>query len=241
MTYFLRGMTLLLTLALCVPTMAEPQRYKVELIAFSHSNAAGLNSENWPIITNPGIDSSGAITLKPLLDDRSVSGSHIASYYLLDNSNFTLNRVANTLSKTPGYNVMLHIAWYQPISESRSSGWIHVFGGTGYSEEGRAIAENTDGNASYNQAAHWQVDGLLHLNRLRYINSSYHFAFAAPIRQIQELSTTRNFAKIDAPLVYFKLNESRRMRSDELNYISHPLYGILINITQVGSSHHTQE
>ncbi len=215
--------------------IADPQIYQVEFIAFSHINAAGLNSENWPLLTQPQFNTSQALSLNPLLTNTQRTDDKIMPYQILPNFNFTLNNIGNKLMSTTGYNVLLHLAWRQPIDDSKAAKWIHLFGGTGFDDQGNVVAQDMDGSAHYNQAQHWQIDGLLKLGRLRYINTRYNFIFTAPAGEIQDLSTTDNFSKIDAPLVYFKLDQSRRMRSDELNYIGHPLYGILINITKVNT------
>jgi hypothetical protein len=220
-------------LALSIAAYAGPQLYQVELIVFSHITANGLNSEQWPIIKNPGLNLSSSFGLKPLLQNTDDPAAKIDSYQVLPNFNFTLNKIGNKLIQTPGYNVVMHIAWQQTLDRPHQARWIHVFGGTGYDDEGNAVAQDMDGSATYDQAQHWQIDGLLKLDTVRFINTKYNFVFAAPTGQIQDLSTNNNFNDIDSPLLYFRLDQNRRMRSDELNYIGHPLYGVLINVTKV--------
>jgi hypothetical protein len=233
---FLRITIVMATLFFGQTILADPQLYQVELIVFSHINAGGVNSETWPILNDPQINLSRALALSPLLENTQDSTAAPASYQILPNFNFSLNKIGDKLIQTNGYNVIMHVAWRQPIDDPHSAKWIHIFGGTGYDNEGNAIAQDMDGSANYDQAQHWQVDGLLRLNMVRYINSQYDFTFAATAGTIQDLSTTDNFSKVDAPLVYFKLDQTRRMRSDELNYIGHPLYGVLINITKIDNS-----
>ena len=217
-------------------SFAAPQRYQIELIVFSHINAQGVNSEHWPIINNPQLNLSRAWALKPLLQDDTQNAAKIASYQILPNFNFSLTNINRKLIQSRGYNVIMHIAWQQSLTDPHDAKWVHIFGGAGYDNDGNVITQDMDGSATYDQAQHWQVDGLLRLDTVRYINTRYNLYFAAPTSQIQDYSTTDNFADVDGPLVYFKFDQFRRMRSDELNYVGHPLYGVLINITKTADS-----
>lgn len=216
--------------------VADPARYQIELLIFSHIDAAGVNSEQWPVITQPKLNLATAWGLNPLVDNNATTDGLTKTYQLLPNYNFNLTNTDQKLIDTDGYKVLLHIAWQQDLTDPKSAKWIHIFGGNGYDNDGNVIIQDTDGRASYDQAPHWQVDGLLRLDTVRYINSHYKFYFATPTTDIQALSNTDNFAKLDDPLIYFTLNQKRRMRSNELNYIGHPLYGVLVNITKVDLS-----
>ena len=229
-----------LLLSYLTASFAEPQHYQIELIIFSHINAQGVNSEQWPVLQNPQLNLSRSRTLKPLLEDDTQPLNQTVSYQILPNFNFNLTNINHKLIQSQDYKVIMHIAWQQNIDDPHNAKWIHVFGGAGYDNAGNVIIEDMDGSATYDQAQHWQVDGLLRLDTVRYINTRYNFYFAAPTSEIQDLSTTNNFANIDAPLLYFKLDQFRRMRSDELNYIGHPLYGILINIHALEQPHKPQ-
>lgn len=59
----------------------------------------------------------------------------------------------------------------------------------------------------------WQVSGTLALNLQRYFDAHFNLQFYNP---------TNNTS--------YKVNQIQRMKSNELNYIDHPLYGILIKI-----------
>lgn len=222
-------------------SFADPQRYQVELLIFSHINAQGVNSEHWPVIKDPTINLSRALALNPLLENDAQNPNQIASYQILPNFNFSLAKSDRKLMNTQGYNVIMHIAWQQELAGPHDAKWVHLFGGAGYDNEGNVIAQDMDGSATYDQAQHWQVDGLIRLDTVRYINTRYNLYFAAPTGEIQDLSNNDNFAEIDTPLIYFKLDQFRRMRSDELNYIGHPLYGILIKVTKVDQTADTND
>ena len=207
--------------------------YEIELIVFSHINAPGVNSETWPLLGSPQLNLTNAWTLQPLDDTKQNKNAAPIDYSLLPNYDFNLNQAAERLVHSPNYQTILHAAWRQPVQAAHDAKWIHIYGGAGYDEEGNVVAQDRDGSVPYDQAAHWQVDGLVRFDVQRYFNTRYQLGFAAPAGQIQDLSTTDNFANIDNPLLYFKLDQFRRMKSKELNYIGHPLYGVLVYITPI--------
>lgn len=215
----------------CVISAAPAQApatvaYQIELVVYSHFNAKGLNSERWPLY-----DSA-----KPSLDKvTQLQNKGDDSYTLIPRSDFRLNKIEKKLAQSPDYQILLHIAWREPLNDlaRKDTPWIHIYGGKGYNDQGAVITQTSDDTIAYDEAAFWQVDGLLHIDLNRYFNTHFDLFFAAPMNQVQELSTTDNFADNDNPLAYFQLNQKRRMRSKELNYIGHPLYGVLVDIKKV--------
>lgn len=201
--------------------------YQIELILYSHINATGLNSEHWPLYHHP----------RPELNTVASLGNPDSpeNYPLVPANQYHLNNIARKLSRSPNYQVVLHVAWREPLSTlaRADSPWIHLYGGKGFDEAGNVITQTQDETLPYNEAPHWQVDGLVHIDLNRYFNTHYILFFAAPTAQIQALSNTDNFAGVDDALVYFELNQKRRMRSHELNNVGHPLYGILVDIQKV--------
>ncbi len=194
---------------------AQAETYQIELIIFSHITAQGVNSEYWPILSAPTISSE--------------------SPQITPNHNNSLSKEVAKLAQTPGYKVLFHATWLQDVKGPADAKWIHIYGGKGYDDAGNAVNENTDASADYHAAAHWQVDGLMRLDVTRYFDINYRLYFAAPMSDIQDLSNTDNFSRQTQALTYFEFNQFRRTKSGELNYIGHPLYGVLVNIAKVSA------
>ncbi len=205
--------------------------YQVEMIIFSHIQTPNLNSERWPILESSQVDLRHVWQLKPLAQRDQTNNDKPASYQILPNYYLHLTKQRALLAKMDRYQPLLHITWYQDVLTPKDAHWLHIFGGKGFDNSGKIVAENYDGSAQYNQATHWQVDGLVRIGVKRYFDASYKLAFATPTETIQSLSQNDNFKGLDTPLVYFNLNQTRRMRSNELNFIDHPLYGIIMKIT----------
>ena len=229
-------LSLFLSIFITAIFAAEPSNvktYKIEMIIFSHITARGLDSEHWPLLPAPSLELDNAYKLQAKLEAPADTPQDSNIYELLPSYDLRFNEAAANLIQAPGYAVLLHVAWEQQITNPRKAKWIHIYGGQGFDDAGNVVAEDSDGSVAYDQAAHWQVDGMVRVDVKRYLNTRYQLYFAAPMVNIQNLSDTDNFADIDSPLTYFELKQSRRMRSNELNYIGHPLYGVLIDIQRV--------
>ena len=49
----------------------------------------------------------------------------------------------------------------------------------------------------------------------------------------KKLITEDLLTQDNIPIAYFELNESRRMRSEEIHYLDHPALGIIVKITPI--------
>ena len=65
---------------------------------------------------------------------------------------------------------------------------------------------------------------------VRYIDLKFNLLFAQPLSTI---SGANDYSNTQGRFAYFRLQQNRRMRSRELNYIGHPLYGVLVKVVPV--------
>lgn len=113
------------------------------------------------------------------------------------------------------YPILLHLAWQAPASSLTQAQVIHLSGGEAYDNGGK------------------QVNGIVSMSLARYFNVHFNLEFLLPWADIQDLNLANVTHDDHNPYLTFKINEDLRMRSNELNYIDHPLYGILFKITQL--------
>lgn len=193
--------------------------YTVELIAFQHLSGDGFYGENWP--STPGEPAvHNAIRLAPsselaLEDETEQAGSSVIpfAYQLLGQSSFQLTDVSNRLKWSDGYRPLLHIAWRQPGLSKSSSKTIYVH--SALPNRFRNDATAADGLAGASE-----LEGTIRVSRSRYLHVDVdlvHFR-RAPVG-----------SKVDA--TQFRLQQSRRLRSKEMHYIDHPLFGLIVLIT----------
>jgi len=184
--------------------------YQIELIIFSHMSEKSLTTEQWPILNPNTYSYTSAATLAPTTSD-------VKYYRLLTPQDFTLAKEQTRLNKfISTYHTVMHIAWRQQIFEPRYARPVHIEGGKIY-------------NSSRNPTS--QINGTIRISVQRYLNVSLDLIFAAPASAISKLARNDYFKRAPNNLIYFHLLQTRRMRSNELNYIDFPLYGILIKIT----------
>ena len=99
--------------------------------------------------------------------------------------------------------MILHIAWQEESMGMKTKRLFHLTGGETYSNE------------------LMQMNGVLSLNLQRYFDINFFLQFLMPVDSTNKA------------LVRYNLTQKLRMRSNELNYIDHPLYGIFIEIFPV--------
>ena len=229
----LLSMWLFIASLLALPVISSAESvYQIELIVFSHVMQQTLDSERWPVVAKPEIELSGAMTLSP---EMPASGEvhNSKGYSLLPASAFKQTRLSQKLSQSKDYQLLLHIAWRQPLGSTGDQQWVHIYGGNGYNDQGHAILSNVNGAIPYANARYWQVDGLVRFSVSRYINSQYKVFMGLPTSTVSSISNADEFSAIDSAMIYFGLDQARRMKSKELNYIAHPLYGMIVYVTPV--------
>jgi len=208
----------LITILSCMSAQAAPNPnakwYQVELIVFSHITAQGLNSEKWSW-TNPQYAVKSTV-LKPYIT-----------------RSFLLNTEEAQLNKDQGYKVILHTAWRQQIQHPRYAKPIHIFGGKVYNASGKVIATDPNAELPYNNSEIWQVNGTIKISVRRYFDLNMNLLFANPTAELTSAFKNNKADNVQGRFAYFRLLQSRRMRSKELNYIGHPLYGILVKVIPV--------
>ncbi|WP_423064108.1 CsiV family protein [Candidiatus Paracoxiella cheracis] len=186
--------------------------YQVELIVFSHMSTKSLDTEQWPLSTGDANQYLKGIRLAPVT-------SNLRYYRLLAPQDFTLAKQQARLNKyISTYHTIMHIAWRQQVFEPRYARTVHILGGETYNNAGTTTS---------------QVHGTIRVSVERYLNVNLNLTFAAPASAISKLARNDYFNNMSNNLVYFNLRQTRRMRSDELNYIDFPLYGVLIKITPI--------
>lgn len=186
-------------------------KYQVEMIIFSNLSKQSLNSEHWPEI-NPNIAIPNNVqTLNLTNQDNN-------SIQLLDPSKMQLNNIATKINNDPNHTVLAHFSWVQDFSNKVPPILL--------------TASNSDDTQSLN--------GLIDLQRQHYFNTDYHLILGVNNNSINKLIAKDNNANLQNGNNYFLLDQKRRMRSKELNYIDYPTMGILVKITPIPKDDSTQ-
>jgi len=228
----------------------ETQWYTVELVIFEHTGNAALASEHWPeVLGQPVIEGSieltDPLTLPDTGDDDPAGTTSIPyAYWLLAAEDRSLDPLVSRLRRNRRYRPLLHMAWRQPGLDKKSAPTIHLrtdLQSSSISGDGGVGKLSADTVPATNEAqgrfpfpenlqvfapadSPW-VDGSLRLYRERYLHAEVDLLYYRPRPQATDTSAAVPEPQVSA---LFRLRESRRMRSGELHFLDHPLFGVLI-------------
>ena len=124
------------------------------------------------------------------------------------NAALTLSRQARRLEGSGEFQVMEHVAWHQPVPDRNAPQPIYIHLGD-------------------------EIRGYLSVTLGRYLHTAATLWFS-PTGQADNSQLSRSTAvPFDTQRPYAQLKQSRRMRSGELHYFDHPLFGVLVRIDKV--------
>lgn len=202
--------------------------YQIDLIVFSQITPDNFSHEYWPQVATTDIDLKGAT---------SVNYSAPPDVTPIDSSNSQLKREFTQIRKTSPYKIILHASWQESLAQLDRKTTFHLYGGKLYDSEGRYIDSNVTESIPFDQTQQWELNGTVTVKLDRYFDFDFNLLFAEPYEILSQLSD-----KVDnmenQTFKYFKLEQTRRTRSTLLNYIDHPLYGILFKVTPIKTQTH---
>tara|TARA_A100001015_G_C14853706_1_gene657538 strand:- start:146 stop:868 length:723 start_codon:yes stop_codon:yes gene_type:complete len=209
----------------------QPQ-YQIEMIIFSRLNSNTLAAEQWPTVNLKSFNLS-------LYQNQTYQDYlKLVNFNPLPAKNYFLDNMTNILQKSH-YPILMHLAWTQVIGNARSAKPIHLYGGNAYTGNGVEPSFSNNENLQYDQYPQWQVNGGVKISVSRYFNLHFHLLFSEQRSTIAAIDNKNYFSEAHSPYIYFKLDQTRRTKSNELNYIDYPLYGILFEIKKIKATQAT--
>lgn len=195
---------------------ALAKQYQIELIAFEQVNSEALDSEQWPMVT----------PVEPEKTSPDIT--------LLDPAQYQLSNAQSLLKRDPHYKILMHIAWQETLAQLNKHQTVHLYGGLAYDDNGNPLSNIVlHEDTPYNQFPRWELNGNVTVQLNRYFNFNFDIYFAEPLKSLSRLSMNGYFSNGNAGLFYFHLLQNRRTKSDELNYIDYPLYGMLLKVIPI--------
>ena len=235
--------TLLLLLAMTV-THADTKQYNIEIVIFEDTSDRYLNSEQWPIIHHPEQVLRNE-TIAPETDifpgielqtkTEAVQAEYSETNSVINITHNTSNALANHVSmlqRSSRYNVLLHQSWQQAGLSDEEAINIQINTNKENKTENddvtipNIIHQTSEIN---NKEIKSNVQGTLKLILGRYLHIHTNLLY----------KRLKNSYTQSTPVIHsnifneFKIKSQRRMRSNELHYIDHPLLGILILVTPI--------
>ena len=245
-----RPLLLSVLIGICPPSFGKD--YIIEMIFFADQQQAAANTVH-----------PSARPVTPPLRDAVLLDDNAATYgfTLLPPQALTLTSQAAALEKTGRYRILRHIAWRQPGLAERQARAVRIYAGKNYSDELKtnetnapplprvatdetALIPSSGANPSSNE-----LDGTVKVILGRYLHIYTNLVYRRPYYDDYD-STDYDSGHYDSPdydgasddthtfprqrvLAEFAINIHRKMRSEELHYLDHPLLGILTTIRPV--------
>ena len=228
------------------PAAVDTERlYQVELLVFSHLNASALEAEQWPPVT-PAVDGfANAVVLKKpplpcppptsmvIVPDCVAEPAILTDNTLLPPTQWGFTREADKLQKQENYRVIYHQAWQQQVFPGKKMPAILV---------DNRVPEEEDVTADTSlPALEINLSGTAQIQEKNFFDLHLSLLFAVPEGLLESIDSSADLRNITDGYGYFRLQQTRRMRLDELNYIDHPLFGVLAKITRVPSAQSSQK
>ncbi len=185
--------------------------YQVELIVFSRLEANP--QEQWPTDLTL-IYPENLLSLKSEGNDE---------FSILPASERLLNSQAATLARSGSYTLLYHQAWRQMIYGRKTN--IAITGGKVFNGH-----QELEGNISLSVAQYLKIQTNLWLTQ--FVPAGTNISETFPELPINPNASVTEGEKTQDYLVKrtVKLSQDRSMRSNEVHYIDHPLFGVIVKI-----------
>ncbi len=210
-------------LLLVLPSLSFAQAldwYTVEILVFAERDSAGLDEEVWS--NNPGTPDVSA-ALEP--------GSDGSRFEWLPESSLELAAVARQLNRSGRYRTLMLSGWRQPGYGPRRAVPVHL-----RSDPSVVLIQAAEPGvtppASVPASDSGAVDGIVRVHRSRYLHVLVDLLYTRPAEPGAGAADT--LADVPKP-VLVRMTQTRRMRSRELYYYDHPLFGVLVKIIPYGA------
>ncbi|MEW6647862.1 MAG: CsiV family protein [Pseudomonadota bacterium] len=208
----LRGLcAALLCAAVTLPVAAAETWYEVELIVLAQRQP-DAGSEVWPVNGLPPLAQETVLAI-PQADQPGISGK-IAP---LPAENLRLQAEAQRIAGDARYELLLHAGWRQPGLPKEQALPVRI----------RAVEAVPEGS----EPGLPRLDGTLRLILARYLHleADLRYRSATAAANGDSLFASFNDTADEEPL--YRLSETRRMRSREVHYLDHPMFGIVAMVT----------
>lgn len=231
----------LLLLAVTQFARAEEVRYyDIELIIFESLDTAARQSENWKSDINRPIPELAIELDKPYPGPLSPQYDPKLTFKPLAQSELQLLNEEKQLTDSRQYRILLHSAWRQPGLEAAVALPVHL---------NRSFISDTPVQHSVLPAdpnmprvnlplpvvatqTRTVLDGYIKIILSRYLHADVDLVYSTGL-PLAPQTVVANPA-MEAPMtqpIFYRLTESRRMRSKEIHYLDHPVLGILLLVT----------
>ena len=242
----------LFCISLSVSQGAFSAWYQVEIVVFDNLYA-DTDGESW--YQNPGLpDRSNSIEMIEILEEDELSATLDEEngtperqvnipYKKLSDDFHRLDGIQRVLKLSREYRPLLHVAWQQPGLGPRSARSVHIQQfeepdlqppDAGDEEAFDIDAMRSEEEALYDdfQVLDLLFDGTIKLRSSRFLHVDIDIAYF-PESPDNDESVVSGIAGGLQEADYVRLQESRKIKLNEIHYFDHPLFGLILRVSRL--------
>lgn len=195
---------------------AQTARYNIDVVIFEDASGRYLDSEQWPIVHHPEDLSPANLTGQPV-DKAAGNQQDSPDINITHHASDALAKHIAKLESSGRYNILLQQSWQQTGLSNINAINVHI-----------DTAAEKPGND--NNKLESSLQGTLKLILGRYLHLHTDLLYKRPKQSYDSTSATlRGRSNYNE----FEIKSQRKMRSNELHYIDHPLIGILVLVSPI--------
>ena len=213
---------------------AATRWYTVEVIIFANTGNAGVQEELWP--KDPGRpDPGNAVTLVNL------GGETLRP---VEFQRLPLKKLANSLAamkRSSRYRVLEATAWRLPGLPLKSAPPVLIQAGKRYLPDGQITSRIpaapatsgsllADNDPEQLPAALYELEGRIRISLSRFLDVDADLLYRSNVSLPDASGALVNEFRS------FRLTEFRRMKSNSIHYLDHPMFGMVIAIDRYGQA-----
>ena len=225
----------------------EQSWYQVEVIAFARRQP--VSGEYWRLDQQPRLSASGVIQpgsgsvlLPEQADEADRKAVAQGAWKWLPADQLMLNDMIKPMERDGDYRILLHGGWRQPMRERGRAFPIMITGGKALpptspspvADQGPDPLPAATPVPPLNPTLQFNsVDGAEQYNLMPFSEPEFQATLRLHLARYLHVEPDAWLARTsDAGQRYWvQINQKRRMRGEELHYLDHPLFGLLLRMT----------
>ena len=211
------------------------QWYDIEVVAFAHANSKHLNTETWP-------ENWSSPNTKTAINFDTINHNLFTEQV----TQGTLSEVAKQIKQSSHYKLLNYKIWRQAgLSESKTKA-VRI--------QSKNNIKNTNNKFIDELIQVPQLDGSISISLGRFLHIHTDLLYTATLEDVKILpksssslkEITQTAIKTDHPLIPivskssrlqgFILKNERKTRSKVMQFIDHPMFGLIVHITPIKAS-----
>ncbi len=172
-------------------------------------------------------------------------------FQLLADDLLTLTEFTETLTDSNKYVPILNIAWRQPVASKEAAQTIYIHSNleqitfattpdltsintlmapSGLSDTPMLLVAQNEADMPPRETSLKTLAGTIKVHLGRYLHLEADLLYRSQIEPPKNSTFFMNFDEIEQPQTLFRMHQKRRLRSGELHYFDHPMFGMLVKI-----------